>query len=67
MQEQSIIVDADVAKEKLNNALLRLEQAIWERNQRNYQEEKTRIEVAKELDMYLSSLDALLNDINNKK
>jgi|GEM_PF-4389432 len=61
MQEHTIIIDVDMAKEKLNRAILRLEQAILAKNKKNSAEEKARNEVVKELDIYISSLETLLN------
>jgi hypothetical protein len=61
MQEQTIIIDAQMAKEKLQRAILRLEQAIFKQNNRIAAEEQTRVQLAKELDVYISGLETLLN------
>lgn len=61
MQQQNIIISADLAKEKLNNAILRLDKAIAAKKKKYDAEEKIRREVIKELDTYIVNIETLLN------
>ncbi len=54
-------IDASKAKERLANAISRLENAISARDKKLAFEEKVRGQVIKELDSYIANLATLLN------
>jgi hypothetical protein len=60
MRDNSIIIDAKMAKENLNDAILRLERAILVTNMKIAAQEKLKTEIIRELDGYISSLEILL-------
>ncbi len=57
MQDETVIIDAMVAKERLANAIARIEFAI---NKNKNIAQKQRLDIVKELDTYIADLALIL-------
>ena len=61
MQDQTMQIDVTTAKERLSAAISRVERAVLASKEKNFAKESARVQVVKELDTHISSLEKLLN------